>query len=233
VATALGLVDRTAVAGSDELEDGELEDGCGDDEDDEEGADETLKQIEASGARGLIIQADVSKLAEVQSLVDRGWDVFGSVDILVNNAGMAHANLGVDQLPYATWREVIETNLSGMFLVTQAALPLMREGSVIVNNLSVAARRVFTGSSAYVASKHGALGFTDTLREELRPRGIRVIAVLPGATDTAIWESFWPDAPRKKMISPEIVARAVVDALKLPPESTVEELTIRPSAGTL
>jgi len=155
------------------------------------------------------------------------------LDILVNNAGMAHANLGVDQLPYATWREVIETNLSGMFLVTQAALPLMREGSVIVNNLSVAARRVFTGSSAYVASKHGALGFTDTLREELRPRGIRVIAVLPGATDTAIWESFWPDAPRKKMISPEIVARAVVDALKLPPESTVEELTIRPSAGTL
>ena len=155
------------------------------------------------------------------------------LDILVNNAGIAHPNLGVDELPYATWREVIETNLSGMFLVTHAALPLLREGSVIINNLSITAKRVFAGSSAYVASKHGALGFTNALREELRPRGVRVMALLPGATDTAIWNTLWPDAPRKKMISPETVARAVVDALRLPPDSTVEELTIMPSAGTL
>lgn len=155
------------------------------------------------------------------------------IDILVNNAGIGQENLSVDKLPYATWREVIETNLSGMFLMTHSALPLMREGSVIVNNLSSAAKRVFTGASAYVASKHGALGFTNTLREELRPRGIRVMAILPGATDTAIWNTIWPDAPRKKMSAPEVVARILVDALKLPHESTVEELSIMPSAGTL
>ncbi len=155
------------------------------------------------------------------------------LDILVNNAGAAHAKLDVAQLPYAAWREVLETNLSGMFLITQAALPLMRDGGVIVNNLSSAAKQPFAGSAGYVASKHGALGFTNTLREELRPRGIRVIALLPGATDTDIWNSFWADAPRQKMMSPKTVAQAVVDAVKLPANTSVDELVIRPSVGTL
>jgi short-subunit dehydrogenase len=92
-----------------------------------------------------------------------------------------------------------------------------------VNNLSIAAKRVFPGSSAYNASKHGTLGFTNTLREELRPKGIRVIALLPGATDTAIWKTLWPEAPRRKMMSAETVAAAVVMTLRLPPEGTVEE----------
>jgi NAD(P)-dependent dehydrogenase (short-subunit alcohol dehydrogenase family) len=155
------------------------------------------------------------------------------LDILVNNAGAAHARLDVAQLPYAAWREVIETNLSGMFLMTQAALPLMRDGGVIVNNLSSAAKQPFAGSAGYVASKHGALGFTNTLREELRPRGIRVMALLPGATDTDIWNAFWADAPRQKMMSPESVAQAVIDAIKLPANTSVDELVIRPSVGTL
>ena len=92
---------------------------------------------------------------------------------------------------------------------------------------------MFAGSSAYNASKHGALGFTNTLREELREKGIRVIALLPGATDTAIWNTLWPEAPRKKMMQPETVAQALVNALILPAESTVEELVIMPIAGTL
>ena len=158
---------------------------------------------------------------------------FRRVDILVNNAGVAHAGLPVGRLPLGTWKEVIDTNLTGMFLVTQAALPLMKRGSVIVNNLSIAAKRVFPGSSAYNASKHGALGFTSTLREELREQEIRVIALLPGATDTEIWNTLWPEAPRKKMMSPKTVAQAVVTALSTPDDGTVEELTILPSAGTL
>jgi NAD(P)-dependent dehydrogenase (short-subunit alcohol dehydrogenase family) len=117
--------------------------------------------------------------------------------------------------------------------VTRAILPLMRRGGTLVNNLSVAAKRVFSGWAAYNASKHGALGLTNTLREELRPRGIRVMALLPGATDTDIWDAPWPNAPRKKMMSAETVAQAVVDAVLLPANSTVEELTIMPTAGSL
>jgi NAD(P)-dependent dehydrogenase (short-subunit alcohol dehydrogenase family) len=155
------------------------------------------------------------------------------LDILINNAGIGHPNLAVSELPYPTWMEVIDTNLNGLFLVTQAALAVMKRGSTIVNNLSIAAERVFPGSAAYNASKHGALGFTDTLREELRPKGIRVIALMPGATDTAIWEALWPKAPRRKMMSAETVARTVVDALRLPENTTVEKIVLRPSIGTL
>jgi NAD(P)-dependent dehydrogenase (short-subunit alcohol dehydrogenase family) len=155
------------------------------------------------------------------------------LDILINNAGIAHAHLTVDKLPLPLWKDVIETNLDGMFLVTQAALAIMKRGGTIVNNLSIAANRVFAGSAAYNASKHGALGFTNTLRVELRPRGIRVIGLLPGATDTDIWKTSWPQAPRRKMMSPTTVADAVVHAILVPPNATVETLEILPTTGTL
>ncbi len=155
------------------------------------------------------------------------------LDILINNAGIAHANLTVDKLPLPLWQDVIETNLTGTFLITQAALAIMKRGGTIVNNLSIAANRVFAGSAAYNASKHGALGLTNTLREELRPKGIRVIALMPGATNTGIWNSFWPQAPRKKMMSPATIAAAVVNAILVPPNTTVETLEILPTIGVL
>jgi 3-oxoacyl-[acyl-carrier protein] reductase len=158
---------------------------------------------------------------------------FKRLDILINNAGVAHANVTIEKLPFPVWQEVIDTNLTGMFVVTQAALAIMKRGGTIVNNLSIAANRVFAGSAAYNASKHGALGFTNTLREELRRKGIRVVGLLPGATDTAIWNRMWPQAPRKKMISPTTVAEAVVGAILLPENATVENLEILPMTGAL
>jgi short-subunit dehydrogenase len=67
----------------------------------------------------------------------------------------------------------------------------------------------------------------------LRPKGIRVIALMPGATDTAIWDTLWPKAPRRKMMSAETVARTVVAALLLPENATVEKVVVMPSSGTL
>lgn len=176
---------------------------------------------------------DVRDPQSVRALASTIKKQFDGADILINNAGISHASRPVQDLAYESWKDVIDTNLSGLFLVTHEILPLMRRGGSIVNNLSIAALRVFPGSSAYNASKHGALGFTDTLREELRPKGIRVIALLPGATDTEIWNTLWPDAPRKKMMSPDTVAQAVVYALSLPENSTLEELKLLPSAGAL
>jgi len=191
------------------------------------------RELKAKNAHVLSCLCDVRDPISVRDLMAAVQGRFHHIDILINNAGVAHPNLNVRDLPLDSWREVIDTNLTGMFLVTSTALPLMKSGGLIVNNLSIAARRVFAGSSAYNASKHGALGFTNTLREELREKGIRVIALLPGATDTAIWNTLWPEAPRKKMMQPETVAQALVNALILPAESTVEELVIMPSAGTL
>ncbi|MGE5205836.1 MAG: SDR family oxidoreductase [Chlamydiota bacterium] len=177
--------------------------------------------------------ADVRDPQSVHALFTAVKKQFRRLDILINNAGISHAMTEVERLPLETWCEVIETDLTGMFLVTQAALPLLRRSGAIVNNLSVAASRVFAGQSAYCAAKHGALGLTRTLREELRPSGIRVIALMPGATDTEIWNQFWPEAPRRRMLRPEAVAQAVLDALLLPPETTVEEITLMPTGGAL
>ncbi len=176
---------------------------------------------------------DVRDEASVTQLFAAVKKQFGHLDILINNAGTAHALRNIEKLSLETWREVLDTNLTGMFLCTRAALPLMRRGGVIVNNLSVAARGVFPGESAYGASKHGALGFTDTLREEVRGRGIRVISLLPGPTATDIWNQFMPEAPRDKMLSPDTVARAVVNAIMLPDNATVEELRVGPTSGSI
>lgn len=158
---------------------------------------------------------------------------FGKVDLLVNNAGVAQPTVPVARTSLELWHEVIDTNLTGLFLCTRAALPLMSRGGTIVNNLSIAAKTVFPNFAAYNASKHGALGFTLSLREELIPRGIRVVALMPGATDTDIWQQFWPDAPRERMIEVESVAQAVVYAALLPPSVNLSELILTPTGGSL
>jgi len=179
------------------------------------------------------IPCDVRDPASVEKLFREVGKQHSTIDVLINNAGVAHSLAPVDQLPVETWKEVIDTNLTGTFLVTQAALPLIRPGGTIVNNLSIAAVQPFAGMSAYNASKFGALGFTHALREDLRKRGIRVLALLPGATDTEIWSQFWPDAPRAKMISAETVAQAVFHAVSVPTNTAIEEIRIGPAAGVL
>jgi NAD(P)-dependent dehydrogenase (short-subunit alcohol dehydrogenase family) len=193
----------------------------------------TARKLSSGKVRVLAKLCDVRDPHAVRALAHTIQKQFPRLDILINNAGIAHPNLPVAKLPYHMWKSVIDTNLTGTFLVTREMLPLMRRGGTIVNNLSIAATRVFPGSSAYNASKHGALGFSDTLREELREKGIRVIALMPGATDTDIWDTLWPKAPRKKMMSSETIAHALIGALALPENSTMEQLTITPTAGAL
>jgi len=158
---------------------------------------------------------------------------FGKLDILVNNAGIAGPAGKIENLNYADWRDVLDTNLTGLFLVTRAALPLLAAGATVVNNISIAAKTVFPGMAAYNASKYGALGFTDSLREEVRPRGIRVISLMPGAVDTDIWQQFWLQAPRKKMMSPESIAQAVLTAILMPEGTAMQEIAIVPTSGKL
>ena len=176
---------------------------------------------------------DVTDPAAVEKAFHDIGKARGSIDVLVNNAGTAHGLAPVEELPVETWKQVIDTNLTGMFLVTRAALPLMQAGSIIVNNLSVAAVQPFAGMSAYNASKFGGMGFTQALREDLRKRGIRVVALLPGATDSDIWQQFWPDAPREKMDSPETVAQAVLHAVSAPANVSLDEIRVMPASRVL
>jgi len=191
------------------------------------------REVTRLGARVLLHPCDVRDPASVRQLAAAVHKHFRRLDILINNAGISQQQVPVDRLPYKLWKDVVDTNLTGTFLISQSLLPLIKRGGTIVNNLSLAAARVFPNSAAYNASKHGALGLTGTMREELRPRRIRVIAFMPGATNTEIWNTYWPGAPRKNMMSPDTVAQAVVNALVLPENSTVEEITILPTAGAL
>jgi NAD(P)-dependent dehydrogenase (short-subunit alcohol dehydrogenase family) len=185
--------------------------------------------------RGKIVPrvCDVREPESVASLFAKLKQRFRKLDILVNNAGVAQPLVPIEQTSVALWREVMDTNLTGLFLCTRAALPLLSVGGTIINNLSVAARTVFPDFAAYNTSKHGALGFTLSLREELIPRGIRVVALMPGAIDTDLWQQFWPEAPRQRMIDAESVAKAVLYAVLLPANANLSELVLAPTCGAL
>ena len=158
----------------------------------------------------------------------------GPVSVVVNAAGLAHAPAEVEQLPVATWSDVVETNLTGTFLCCRAAVPLLAAGATVVNVASVAAgREVFAGQAAYAAAKAGVLALTETLRAEVRGRGIRVLALVPGATDTPLWDELWPEAPRERMMAAATVAEVLVAALRLPGGAMVTELVVEPTGGRL
>jgi NAD(P)-dependent dehydrogenase (short-subunit alcohol dehydrogenase family) len=159
--------------------------------------------------------------------------MFGQLDILVNNAGISQPPTPLEQTSLEMWREQIDINLTGVFLCTRAALPLMKRGAIIINNLSAAAKQSFPNYYAYTAAKTGALGFTLSLRAELMPRGIRVMALLPGATKTDIWQQIMPNAPFHHMMDAESVAQAVLYAVLLPPNVNPSEISLDPAGGAV
>ncbi|HWR13705.1 MAG TPA: SDR family NAD(P)-dependent oxidoreductase [Terriglobales bacterium] len=191
------------------------------------------KTFQASDTTVLPCECDVRNESHVKRLFALVRKKFGALDFLVNNAAIYGPAKPLAEVSLEGWRETLDINLTGMFLCTKYALPLMKAGSVIVNNLSVAAYQVFQNSAAYIASKQGALGLTNATREEVRERGIRVVALVPGATDTDMWNQFWPGAPREKMMSPDDVANVVVNALKMPKGTSVDEIRIMPASGKL
>lgn len=193
----------------------------------------SLRKEVAGPAKILAIPCDVREPQSVGGMFAVVKKRFGRIDILVNNAGITQPVATVEQTSFDIWRDVIGTNLTGVFLCTRAALPLMKQGATIINNLSAAARQVFPNYAAYSAAKRGALGFTLSLREELIPRGIRVMALMTGATDTDMWDQIMPNAPRDRMIDVNSVAQAVLYAVLLPPNVNPTEISLDPAGGAL
>jgi NAD(P)-dependent dehydrogenase (short-subunit alcohol dehydrogenase family) len=188
---------------------------------------------QSKSAQVVPLVCDVRDPDSVASLFATVKKLFGKLDVLVNNAGITQPMVTVEETTLEVWRDVIETNLTGIFLCTRAALPMMQAGTTIVNNLSAAAKQVFPNYATYSAAKRGALGFTLSLREELIPRGIRVMALIPGATATDMWDQIMPNAPRDRMIDVESVAQAVLYAVLLPPNANLSELELAPTGGAL
>ncbi|MFZ0313158.1 MAG: SDR family oxidoreductase [Candidatus Korobacteraceae bacterium] len=176
---------------------------------------------------------DVRDPGAVEELFLTVAAMFGRLDILVNNAGISQPPTPLEQTSLEMWREQIDINLTGLFLCTSAAVPLMKRGAIIINNLSAAAKQIFPNYYAYTAAKTGALGFTLSLRAEMMPRGIRVMALLPGATKTDIWQQIMPNAPFHHMMDAESVALAVLSAVLLPPNVNPSEISLEPVGGAV
>ena len=151
----------------------------------EGGAAATVAAIASAGGRARAIRADVTSPSEVEALFEEVRAASGSLDILVNNAGVI-ADALVAAMEASEWDRVLQVNLSGAFLCTRAAVPLMlpRHAGKIVNVASVAAVRGGRGQANYAASKGGLVAFTRACAVELAPKGIQVNAVLPGMIET-------------------------------------------------
>src|SRR5437868_2248745 len=154
------------------------------------------------------------------------------LDLLVNNAGIAIVK-PFGEITSIEWEQTLGVNVTAPFLLTQRFAPEMPPGASIVNILSVAAKTGFPNWSAYCTSKFALEGFSQSVREELRARKIRVINIYPAATNTEIWNNLEGDWPRNKMISAEQVASAIVYALSRPADVTVENITLSSTAGNL
>ena len=146
----------------------------------------------AIGDRALALTCDVARKADIDAAVAATLAAFGRIDILVNNAGVAHVNKPVTEIDEAELDRVLAVNVKGLFLFSQAAVPVFRRagGGVMINIGSTAGLRPRPGLSAYNATKGAVHTLTQTLAVELAPDKIRVCAIAPVATDTPLLPTF-------------------------------------------
>jgi 3-oxoacyl-[acyl-carrier protein] reductase len=173
-------------------------------------------------ARGVV--CDVRRADDCARLVETAVAAFGGLDILVNNAGVG-VFAPVAELTVDDWDRVVETNLSGLFYCTHAAIPHLKQrgGGWIINIGSLAGKNAFPGGAAYNASKFGLIGFSEALMQEVRHDGIRVSYIMPGSVATpGFSEADWK-------IQPEDLGQIVLDLLATPDRTLPSRVEVRPS----
>jgi 3-oxoacyl-[acyl-carrier protein] reductase len=178
-----------------------------------------------------VIVVDVSNESSVDALFESSVKI-GMVSLLINNAGLGIFSK-IEESSVEDWDSQINVNLRGSFLVSRKFIPAMQSqkmGTLVFMN-SVAGNFGYPYSAAYVASKFGLKGLSESLRNELRKDSIKVISVHPGAIDTSFWDEISVDFPREEMLSPEMIADSVVHAVEAPGTTVIENLTIRRVGG--
>jgi len=150
------------------------------------GAEEVLKEIQAAGGKGMVVQGDLADEAAAHAAVDSVTAKAGRLDVLVNNAGALVSRAKIEDCPLDLWRKSLDVNLTSAFIVTKRAIPALRAGGKgsIINILSLSVQTGgANGAGAYAAAKGGLQVFTRTLARELAPK-VRTNAVMPGVIET-------------------------------------------------
>jgi NAD(P)-dependent dehydrogenase (short-subunit alcohol dehydrogenase family) len=161
------------------------------------------EEVDVAGAEVLALAADVSKSTDVERMVGETVERFGKIDVLVNNAGLLGPRVRIEEYPEHEWREVIDANLTGPFLVSKAAIPHLTQGGSVINVVSGVSIEGRAEWGAYSVSKFGIEGLTQILAAELGGRGIRVNAVDPGGMRTQMRASAYPEEDPATRITPE------------------------------
>jgi 3-oxoacyl-[acyl-carrier protein] reductase len=173
--------------------------------------------VEKLGDRAIAFPADVRNESECRALAAVAHDQFGGLDILVNNAGILRDRT-MKKMTIEDWQDVIDTNLTGVFLMCKSAAESMRDDGRIVNLASISAVLGFFGQANYAAAKAGVIGLTKVLSRELARRQITVNAVAPGVVLTDMGKSI-PESAREQMLTqiplarfgePEDIAHAIL-----------------------
>jgi short-subunit dehydrogenase len=176
--------------------------------------------------------ADPSAIAPaLEELLNRGL----SPSVVINNAGAAYTG-NLAEMPLDRWQWLLQLNLTSVFQVCQAVLPVLRrEGGQIINVSSHAARNAFPEWGAYCTSKAALASFSRCLAEEERQHGIRVSTLTLGAVNTPLWDSetVHSSFDRRAMLAPERVAEALLSLAQQPASQVAEDITLMPAAGVL
>jgi NAD(P)-dependent dehydrogenase (short-subunit alcohol dehydrogenase family) len=191
----------------------------------------------AAGGKALVVPTDVTDEAAVKAMVDDTVAKFGHLDVVFNNAGTAAPPAPIDELPVDAWRRVIDTNLTGVFLVAQAAFRAMKaqdpQGGRIINNGSIASVTPRPHMAAYTASKHGVTGITKTLALEGRRFNVACGQIDIGNVQTSLGISMQTGTLQADFsMKPEAtfdvkhVAEAVVYMASLPLSANVLNMTV-------
>lgn len=189
--------------------------------------------LREAGADATVCCADVSDPAAVQRLFADIADGGGRLDGLINNAAI-DITLPVEEVDTEQWRRVLMVNLYGPYLLTHAAVPLMKAqgGGHIVNIASTASKRAWPNASAYHATKWGLLGLSHALHAELRAHRVKVSAVVAGGMRTPFLLDRFPDIDTTNLQDPANVARAVRFVLTQPEETVIPEVMVLPMKET-
>lgn len=192
--------------------------------------DETIEALLRLGkTKPMGVVCDVRDHSQVKALFERTIAELGGLDILINNAGIGKF-VSVEEMSPEDFREVLETNLFGVFYCCHEAIPLMKQkgGGYIINISSLAGTNAHPRMAAYNASKFGLNGFSEALMQEVRHDGIKVSYVMPGSVNT----EFGGDTPSEEknwQLRPADIAEAVLNLLRYDDRSLVSRVEMRPS----
>jgi NADP-dependent 3-hydroxy acid dehydrogenase YdfG len=202
--------------------------------------DRIVSEITSVGGQAQSSITDVRKKTDVDRLIDASVKAFGKVDVLINNAGVMPLSR-LEELQYADWENMIDTNIKGVLYGIGAVLPIMKKQcrGHIINVASVAGHRVplGSGSAVYSATKFAVRAISEGLRQEVKPYNIRTTIISPGAIKTELPETVTDEKSRAAMqailkiaISPMSIARAIAYAMEQPEDFDVNEILLRPTA---